>query len=77
MGALNFSMDIRLSEFQNSIMERAQAIRCRQCGSAMSLASAPGGKAQRSLECRQCEGFDPLKARDIFGWFKGELQPPK
>jgi hypothetical protein len=76
-GALNFSMDIRLWEFQNLTMEQAQAIRCGQCGSAMSLTSAPGGKVPRSLQCRQCEGFDPFKARDIVGWLKGELQPPK
>jgi hypothetical protein len=42
----------------------------------MSLALAPGGKGPRSLRCEQCDRPDPLKADDVAGWFKGELQPP-
>jgi len=71
-------MDFRLSGFQNTVMEQAhKAIRCPQCGSPKGLALGPGGKGPRSLRCLQCEGLDPRKARDIVGWFKGELQPPK
>jgi hypothetical protein len=51
--------------------------RCRQCGSLMGLRLAPGGKGPRSLRCEQCERPDPLKAGEIAGWLKGELQPPK
>jgi hypothetical protein len=59
-------------------MERTpEAIRCPQCGSLMRLALAPGGKGARSLRCLQCEGLDPLKASEVAGWLKGELQPPK
>jgi hypothetical protein len=59
-------------------MERTpEAIRCPHCGSLMSLALAPAGKRPRSLRCLQCEGLDPLKAGEVAGWLKGELQPPK
>jgi hypothetical protein len=43
----------------------------------MSLALAPGGEGPRSLRCLQSEGLDPLKASEVAGWLKGELQPPK
>jgi formate dehydrogenase maturation protein FdhE len=69
------------SDFPSSklaTMERtAKAIRCPQCGSLMRLSLAPGGKGLRSLRCEQCDQIDPLKAREIAGWLKGELQPPK
>jgi hypothetical protein len=54
-----------------------KAIRCPQCGSLMSLKLAPGGKGPRSLRCEQWERPDPLKAGEVVGWLKGELQPPK
>jgi hypothetical protein len=77
-GALIFSMDIAFSGSQIGAMEQPhKAIRCPQCGSLMSLASAPGGKGPRSMRCLQCEGLDPLKASEVGGWLKGELQPPK
>jgi hypothetical protein len=70
-------MDIRLSEFENLVMEQAhKAVKCPQCGSLMTLASGRG-KELRLLRCEQCKGLDPLKAREVIGWLKGELQPPK
>jgi predicted RNA-binding Zn-ribbon protein involved in translation (DUF1610 family) len=78
MVASNFSMDIRLSEFQNLTVEQAhQAIKCPQCGSPMILTSGRGGRGLRSLQCRQCERLDPLKADEVAGWLRGELRPPK
>src|ERR1700722_12939638 len=67
-----------LRERKVPVMKRTpEAIRCPQCGSLMSLVLAPGGKGPRSLRCLQCEGLDPLKAIEVAGWLKGELQPPK
>jgi len=54
-----------------------KAIRCAKCGSLMRLALAPGGKGPRTLRCEQCDRPDPLKAGEVEGWLKGELQPPK
>ena len=41
------------------------------------LALPPGGKGQRTFQCFECDGLDPLKTDKVMGWLKGELQPPR
>jgi hypothetical protein len=44
------------------------------CGAFLAL--PPGGERQRTFQCFECDGPDPLKTEKATGWLKGELQPP-
>jgi hypothetical protein len=41
------------------------------------LALPSGGEGQRTFQCLECDGPDPMKTDQATGWLKGELQPPK
>ena len=47
------------------------------CGELLIPALPPGGKGQRTFQCFDCDGPDPLKTERVTGWLKSELQPPK
>ena len=55
-------------------MQNSSAARC---GGFLILALPPGGKGQRTFQCFDCDGPDPLKTEMVTGWLKSELQPPK
>jgi len=58
-------------------MGQAERPTCPHCGAFLILALPPGGKGQRTFQCFDCDGPDPLKTEMVTGWLKSELQPPK
>ena len=58
-------------------MGQAERPTCPHCGELLILALPPGGKGQRTFQCFDCDGPDPLKTERVTGWLKSELQPPK
>jgi hypothetical protein len=58
-------------------MGEAKKSTCPNCGAELILALPPGGKGQRTYQCFECDGPDPLKSGHASGWLKSELQPPK
>ena len=59
------------------VMGQAKRPTCPHCGEFLILALPPGGKGQRTFQCFECDGPDPLKTEMVTGWLKGELQPPR
>ena len=58
-------------------MGQAKRPTCPSCGADLFLALPPGGKGQRTMQCFECDGPDPLKTDKTTGWLKGELRPPE
>jgi hypothetical protein len=59
------------------VMGQAKRPICLHCGEFLILALPPSGKGQRTFQCLDCDGPDPLKTEWATGWLKGELHPPK
>jgi hypothetical protein len=62
---------------QKYLMGQAERPTCPVCGAFLILALPPGGKGQRTFQCFNCDGPDPLKTERVKGWLKSELQPPR
>jgi hypothetical protein len=56
-------------------MGQAERPTCPGCGAFLILALPPGGKGQRTFQCLDCDGPDPLKTEKARGWLKGEHSP--
>jgi len=64
---------LELTGFQtwlkNYRMGQAERQTCPHCGAFLILAMPPGGKGQRTFQCFECDGLDPLKTAT--GWVEG------
>jgi hypothetical protein len=58
-------------------MGQAERPTCPKCGAYLILALPPGGTGQRTFQCFECDGPDPLKTERATRWVNSELQPPK
>jgi hypothetical protein len=72
-----FGIDASSDRQKNYRMGQAARPTCPHCGGFLILALPPGGKGQRTFQCFECDGPDPLKTQKATGWLKGELQPPR
>jgi hypothetical protein len=46
---------------------------CPICKRPLTFELPADGKGQRSWQCLNCDGLDPLKSKHVIGWLQGEL----
>lgn len=64
---------LKVNGFEYPVMGQAKRPTCTDCGAYLTLALPPGGKGQRTFQCLDCEGPDPLRNPHAIGWLAGEL----